>query len=325
MAQATIESPMSGKSQSSTAAAIFRNDDPLTKELRDGAALGFNDISRLNRATSPAYEALSWLGPPSNDVFSAQDDPTITKPTSTGTPYQNNVYKGKATASHASWLSVAHGSGSEAEAELQAASRDALVAMGDWTAGILVPDETLKGSARAKSLDRRDRKRKFKKPLVKIIQHIDAPKASHVLHDPNQESTVTIPASLDGPDKTRLCRRATQHDDNQLRLAEEGHIRPESVSKSSRRPLSPTRIYLLTSNIVFIVLVVALSSFGAHQTGKHRIACTKGIVFGATVLVACFTVLAMIVARRAPQEAFLAGLLEIGIGFTLLSELDDFM
>jgi hypothetical protein len=37
------------------------------------------------------------------------------------------------------------------------------------------------------------------------------------------------------------------------------------------------------------------------------------------------TVLAMIIASRAPRKALLAGILEIIIGFTLLLELGDFM
>jgi hypothetical protein len=72
-------------------------------------------------------------------------------------------------------------------------------------------------------------------------------------------------------------------------------------------------------------LIIAFSAFGAHQTGKGRIACTKGIIFAATVLTSLLTVLAVIAARRSPQEALLAGLLEITIGFTLLDKLDDFM
>lgn len=54
-------------------------------------------------------------------------------------------------------------------------------------------------------------------------------------------------------------------------------------------------------------------------------ACTKGIIFSATVLVSCFTVLAMVVARHALQEALLAGLLEFLVGFALVVEIHDFM
>jgi hypothetical protein len=74
-----------------------------------------------------------------------------------------------------------------------------------------------------------------------------------------------------------------------------------------------------------MILTIALSFLGAHETGKGRIACTKGIVYCATVLMACLTILLMIVARRAPQEALLAGLLEVAVGFTLLLELDELM
>jgi hypothetical protein len=84
-------------------------------------------------------------------------------------------------------------------------------------------------------------------------------------------------------------------------------------------------MYLLVGLILLMVLTIGLSVLGAHYTGKGRIACTKGIVFGTTVLMAFFTILAMIVANRAPHEALLAGLLEVIIGFALLLELDDFM
>lgn len=75
--------------------------------------------------------------------------------------------------------------------------------------------------------------------------------------------------------------------------------------------------------ILFITLTAACIC--AVHTGKERLSQTKKIVFGATVLVASFTVLAMIIARRVAQEAFLAGLFEIVIGFTLLRELDGFL
>jgi hypothetical protein len=70
---------------------------------------------------------------------------------------------------------------------------------------------------------------------------------------------------------------------------------------------------------------VVLSAFGAHTTGKARKSSTKVIVFTATALLSCLTVLAMLIARRAPSEALLAGLLEFSFGFALLIELDDFM
>jgi hypothetical protein len=125
--------------------------------------------------------------------------------------------------------------------------------------------------------------------------------------------------------KTYLRKRSTQHDENELRLAEEGQTPAVFPSQSLHKSLSRTRVYLLAGLTFLMVLTLGLSFLGAHYTGKGRIACTKGIVFGTTVLMAFFTILTMIVANRAPHEALLAGLLEIIIGFTLLLELDDFM
>lgn len=337
---------MSGQAESSTAATILRNDDPLTLALRNGDALDIDDIARLDRAMSPAYDASS-LGTSSSAVFTAHDNSTITKPTSTGTPYPNNGYKGKgkAKASYPSSLSVAYGSGSEAEAQRNTVRRDALFAMGDWTAGDPVPTEPLKGSARAKTRRRSDRHVKHKKPVVKIIQHgSTAPASSESDSVPRgNDQVVTVAHAHDttgkllhsvmasyllahsAAEKKYLRRRATQHDEDQVRLAEEGQIHRAPVYISPRRSLSPTRAYLLAGLTVLMILTITLSFYGARQTGKGRIACTKEIVFGATVLLAFFIVLAMMVARRAVHEALLAGLLETVIGFTLLLELDDFM
>lgn len=74
-----------------------------------------------------------------------------------------------------------------------------------------------------------------------------------------------------------------------------------------------------------MVLVVALSAFGAHSTGKANMAHTKVIVFTATSLLSCLTILAMLVGNRPPSEALLAGLLEFSFGFALLSQLDELM
>lgn len=171
---ASIESPMSGQAESSTAATILRNDDPLTLALRNGDALNIDDIARLDRSMSPAYDVLSSLGTSNIAVFSTHDNSTVTKPTSTGSTYYNNAYKGKgkAKASYASSLSVANGSGSEAEAQRNTVGREALFAMGDWTSGDPVPTEPLRGTARAKTRCRSDRNIKHKKPTVKIFHHV---------------------------------------------------------------------------------------------------------------------------------------------------------
>ncbi|KAJ4371159.1 hypothetical protein N0V83_004375 [Neocucurbitaria cava] len=344
---------MIGQAESSTAAPIFRNNDPLTIALRNGAALEMDDIARLDRVTSLAYDTLSSLGTSSTAVFSTHEGSTVTKPTSTGTPYYNHSPKGKGKArvSYASSLSVAYGSGSEAEAQRNSARGNALLAMGGWAAGGSVPAEPLKGAARAKTRHRSYRQAKAKKPDVKIIHHQSPPNASLETDDGvvdqdqvvaiahghgasgelfHQAVTSCIPAHSI-LEKKYLRRRAThhdedpQHDEDQLRLAEEGQILSTPVTLPSRKSLSSTRVYLLAVLIAMIVLTITLSFLGAHYTGKGRIGCTKGIVFGATVLIACFTVLAMMVVRRAVQEALLAGLLEAVIGFTLLLELDDFM
>ncbi|KAF1845006.1 uncharacterized protein K460DRAFT_101571 [Cucurbitaria berberidis CBS 394.84] len=288
-----------------------------------------DDIARLDRAMSPAYDTISSIGTSSTAVFSTHDNSTVTKPTTTSTPYHSNVDKGKGKAKvpYASSLSVAYGSGSEAEAQRDTARGNALFAMGDWAAGASVPAEPLKGSARAKRRYRFDRQMKQKKPVVKIIHHgnpAGTPSEGVTVAGDNDQ-VVTVAHVNDTSEKRYLRRRVTHHNDDQLRLAEEGQICSAPMHISSRRPLSLTRISLLIGLTAMMIVTIALSSFGAHHTGKERIACTKGIVFGATVLMACFTVLAMMVARRAVQEALLAGLLETIIGFTLLVELDDFM
>ena len=90
-------------------------------------------------------------------------------------------------------------------------------------------------------------------------------------------------------------------------------------------PLTRTRLYALISLLSAIALTFALFTFAAHYTGKGRMGCTKGIIFVGTLLISCFTVLAMIVARRSLQEALLAGLLEFLVGFALVVEIHDFM
>jgi hypothetical protein len=103
----------------------------------------------------------------------------------------------------------------------------------------------------------------------------------------------------------------------------------ERVSSSDRRNparrLSRARLNVVIGLCVFIVLTFALSVFAAHHTGKSRLACTKGIIFSATVLISMCTILVMILARRTLQEALLAGLLQFVIGFALIVEIRDFM
>ena len=89
--------------------------------------------------------------------------------------------------------------------------------------------------------------------------------------------------------------------------------------------LSRARLNLIIGLCVLILLTFALSTFAAHHTGKGRPACTKGIIFSATILISACTILAMTLARRALQEALLAGLLQFVIGFALVIEIREFM
>lgn len=109
-------------------------------------------------------------------------------------------------------------------------------------------------------------------------------------------------------------------------LAEQARVsETPALSVPPPEPLSRTRSYALIGLILAIVLTFSLFTFAAHHTGKGRLNCTKGIIFSGTVLISGFTVLAMVVARRALQEALLAGLLELIVGFALVIEIHDFM
>jgi hypothetical protein len=126
-------------------------------------------------------------------------------------------------------------------------------------------------------------------------------------------------------------RRSVKTDQDRLAMAEEGRV--SQLAESDRpacTPLSRVRFYILIGLMVAIVLTMALSTFAArytaaHYLGKGRMACTKGIIFTATVVISGLSVLAMVVARRALQEALLAGLLQCLVGFALVVEIHEFM
>jgi hypothetical protein len=134
--------------------------------------------------------------------------------------------------------------------------------------------------------------------------------------------------------KKYLRQRASKHDEDAVRLAEEGQCSPTTPHRieAKVKSLPRTRVYAVVGlvavmllTIALSLLTIALSAFGAHTTGKARLQYTKVIVFIASALVSCLTVVAMLIARRALSEALLAGLLEFFFGFALLVELDDFM
>jgi hypothetical protein len=161
-------SSMSVHAESSTSAAILRNDDVLSQALRDGNTLDINDIARLNQVASTYHGALSSVGTSSTAVFSPRDESTVTKPTSTGTNY--NKGKGKLNTGYSSSLSGTHGSASEAEVNSTTLRRDSLLAMGGWAASELDLPRPLRGAARAKERQQLHRKLKHKKPIVIIEQ-----------------------------------------------------------------------------------------------------------------------------------------------------------
>jgi hypothetical protein len=127
--------------------------------------------------------------------------------------------------------------------------------------------------------------------------------------------------------KKYLRQRASKHDEDAVRLAEEGQCSPTTPHRieAKVKSLPRTRVYAVVGLVAVMLLTIALSAFGAHTTGKARLQYTKVIVFIASALVSCLTVVAMLIARRALSEALLAGLLEFSFGFALLVELDDFM
>jgi hypothetical protein len=140
----------------------------------------------------------------------------------------------------------------------------------------------------------------------------------------NHSSPPTLTTDL-GTDTKYLRQRTPRYDADPVRLAEEGQSSPVETHNIDTKPLSRTRLYAVAALVSVMLLTVVLSAFGAHTTGRARMSSTKVIVFTATALLSSLTVLAMVIARRAPSEALLAGLLEFIFGFALLIELDEFM
>ncbi|KAF2689837.1 hypothetical protein K458DRAFT_382964 [Lentithecium fluviatile CBS 122367] len=322
---------MSDCAESSTAAMLLRCDDRMTIELRSDRALELEDIIRLQRAASPIHDVSSTIGTPTTaGLRSSRKESSDTKPTSGGTGYPVHDYKGKgkAVAMYESSLSATHGSGSDAEAEQE----NALVGIGDWTADGPITGRPLKGAARARRRPRANRRPKSKKPVI-IIQH-DVPDHASSGEDENPAATQVAVGNSKVEPKCLIRRRSVKSvrsDQNRLALAEEGRVsQVVEGDKAACSRLSPVRLYVLIAILVAIGLTLALSTFAArytasHNVGKSRIACTKAVIFAATVVISGFSVLAMVVARRALQEALLAGLLQCLVGFALVIEIHDWM
>jgi hypothetical protein len=160
---------MSDYAESSTAAMLSRYDDRMTVALRSEGALELEDIIELQRAASPTHDVPSSVGTIPTAVFSSRKESNGTKPTSGGTSYPLEHYrgKGKAVATYASSLSATHGSGSELDVEQE----KALVGIGDWTGDGPVTPRPLKGAARARKRPRANRCSRQKKPVIVIQQH----------------------------------------------------------------------------------------------------------------------------------------------------------
>jgi hypothetical protein len=107
--------------------------------------------------------------------------------------------------------------------------------------------------------------------------------------------------------KKYLRHRTPKYDEDAVRLTEEGHYSTiTSHIEAETKSLSHTRVYTVVGLVVVMLLTVAFSAFSAHTTGKARSTLTKVIVFIASALVACLTVIAMLIARQALSEALLA-------------------
>lgn len=210
--------------------------------------------------------------------------------------------------------------------------------MGDWA--YTQPDSTrpLKGSVRAKERHQPRHKMRNKKPIVVIEQDgYPTPRLDHTVesavydtHTRRSQSELLqrrqhVGCVLTSTGKRYLRQRSVKHYEDPIRLAEEGHSETIVAPVTHKKALSRTRVFALTGVAFVMVLVVALSAFGAHSTGKANMSHTKVIVFTATSLLSCLTVLAMLVGKRAPSEALLAGLFEFSFGFALLSQLDELM
>ncbi|KAF1969538.1 hypothetical protein BU23DRAFT_236731 [Bimuria novae-zelandiae CBS 107.79] len=321
MAETTIEDSMSDYAESSTVAAaattgLIRNDDPLTVALRSEvrSPLSLEELVDLNRTDQASREYPSTLGTLTTTVFSSQKESSITKPTSAGTSYVVDGYTGKGKSkvvkTYASSLSATHGSGSEAEAEQD----NALFGVGDQFEG-----NTLKGSARARKRLRVNNIAKPKK--VPLIIHYGRP--VQVSSGEDLDPVIQQSSQRSSKETKYLRPRRLKKSDGCSVVPDEERV--SSADESNPRHFSRARRNVIVGLFTLIVLTFALSIFAAHHTGKSRLACTKGIIFSATVLISICTILAMSLARRALQEALLAGLLEFTIGFALVLEIRGFM
>jgi hypothetical protein len=89
--------------------------------------------------------------------------------------------------------------------------------------------------------------------------------------------------------------------------------------------LSHLSCCILAGLAILLALTLSLSTMDVCYNGKNNAARMRMVVFATVVLTSLYIVIAMIVAKRAVQEALLAGICILVIGFALLMQLDDFI
>ncbi|KAF2025768.1 hypothetical protein EK21DRAFT_116474 [Setomelanomma holmii] len=314
---------MASHAELSTAAMLPRDGDEWSNALRSGQGLGIDDILCLHRTTMPSNDDMSSCDSSSATVFSGSEASTVTKPTSAGTSHPAAFYKtkgkGKQKLHYASSLEGAYGSASEAEAIRKALCRDSVAAASNW-ADQELQSTRLKGSSKERIRQNNHYPGKHKKHVV-VIQgtrrRVEHEERAALMATPtaSYSGTATVAPHLHGPDL----------DEHTVGLAEEGQHVTTVLSELQDKSLSRMRVNVLRGIMVVTALTLLLTAYGVHLMGKSRMPCTRCVVFLGTVAMTCFTVIAMLIARRALSEALLAGLIALVFGFTLLAELKDFM
>jgi hypothetical protein len=148
---------------SSIAAAFTRDNDPLTIALRCKGIFDFDDLVLLDQARSIICDTAASTSSAPTGVFSSREASSDTKHTSicTSYPLYDSEGKRRDTVNYSSSLSATHGSGSEAELEMEASQRIDLIGTGSWMSNNSTSKSISKDSTRRRPRDRkRDGSRK---------------------------------------------------------------------------------------------------------------------------------------------------------------------
>jgi magnesium-transporting ATPase (P-type) len=103
----------------------------------------------------------------------------------------------------------------------------------------------------------------------------------------------------------------------QCQFAVDASLLPTSLSRA--------RCYVLAGLAILTVLTIFFAVLGAHYVGKNHMPRIKMIAFMTIVVTSFYTVIAVVVAKRALQEALLFGITMLVVGSALLTQLDDFV